>query len=377
MSERVEGFASDGYDAIVVGAGVHGSSAAWRLAARGARVLHLEQFEAGHARGSSHGPTRMIRRAYPSDVWDGLVDRAYAAWDLLEAESGRELVTRTGGLYARPVGEEAAGLRGPDCEPVDFKRAAEIFPGLSLGPEFGAVFDPNAGVIDAAGSLTALADLARAHGVERHDGTPVLSFASDATGVTVRTPKGSAKAAHLVICAGPWTAGLLPEFTDVLRVIRIVNIHVASANEPLLAPPSLGSFSVDVPGIGLMYGIPAFDGKAVKVGLDLGPDDDPAASPAPVTAEERETLHALVRRFLPAADGPITEDLACRYTMAPRNRFAIGPLPTRPHVLVAAACSGHAFKFGPAIGEALADLVQGAPRPDLAFLQPSHMLRPV
>jgi glycine/D-amino acid oxidase-like deaminating enzyme len=59
--------------------------------------------------------------------------------------------------------------------------------------------------------------------------------------------------------------------------------------------------------------------------------------------------------------------------MAPRNRFAIGALPGRPQVLVAAACSGHGFKFGPAVGAALADLVTGVDRPDLAKLSPAAM----
>ncbi|WP_214104885.1 FAD-dependent oxidoreductase [Acrocarpospora catenulata] len=364
---------SEHVDTIVIGAGVHGSSAAWQLAARGDRVLHLEQFEAGHGRGSSHGPTRMIRRAYPSPVWDELVDRAYQAWTALEAESGRALVTRTGGLYARPAGG-AGGLRGPNCTVVDAARAAEIFPGLALGEEYVAVHDPDAGVIDAAGALAALAELGRGYGVRRHDGTPALDWAPDGDGVVVRTPHGALRAARLVVCAGPWTGSLIPAFADVLRVIRIVNIHVGSSVTSTLAPPALGSFSVDVPDVGLLYGIPAIGGRAVKIGLDLGPDDDPADVPGPVTETERATLRALAARFLPTADGGVVEDLACRYTMAPNNRFAVGPLPETPQVLVAAACSGHGFKFGPAIGAALADLAYGLPRPDLDFLDPARML---
>ncbi len=42
------------YDVIVLGLGALGSGAAYWLAKRGARVLGLEQFELGHARGSSH-----------------------------------------------------------------------------------------------------------------------------------------------------------------------------------------------------------------------------------------------------------------------------------------------------------------------------------
>ena len=41
-----------------------GSAAAAQLARRGKRVLGIEQFELGHARGSSHGRSRMIRMCY-------------------------------------------------------------------------------------------------------------------------------------------------------------------------------------------------------------------------------------------------------------------------------------------------------------------------
>ncbi len=359
-------------DAVVVGAGIHGSSAAWRLAARGDEVLHLERSHPGHGEGSSHGPTRMIRRAYPSPIWDGLVERAYAGWADLERESGRTLLTSTGGMYAHPVGAE--GLRGPGCVVVDHARAAEIAPGLALGPDFEALHDPGAGVLDAEGALTALAELGRRYGVQRRDETPVLGWEPEDDGVIVRTPVGDVRAERLVLCAGPWIGDLVPAFAGLLHVVRIVNVHVGSSNPAMLAPPALGAFSVDVPDVGLLYGIPAIGGHAVKVGLDHGPADDPATPPGPVTPEEREVLRALAHRFLPAADGPVVEDIACRYTLAPRYRFAVGPLPTTPQVLVAAACSGHGFKFGPAIGEALADLAHGVARPDLSFLNPAEML---
>ena len=52
------------FDAIVIGVGGMGSAAAFELARRGRRVLALEQFALGHDRGSSHGHTRIIRKAY-------------------------------------------------------------------------------------------------------------------------------------------------------------------------------------------------------------------------------------------------------------------------------------------------------------------------
>ncbi|MEU5289592.1 N-methyl-L-tryptophan oxidase [Streptomyces umbrinus] len=371
-SSRPTGSPGDRADVIVVGAGIHGSSAAWQLAARGASVIHLDRFPAGHTEGSSHGRTRMIRRAYPAEIWDGLVDTAYNAWQELELASGQRLVTTTGGLYARAAGAPGT-LRGPGCENVDHARAAELFPGLRLCEGFSAVHDPAAGVIDAQASLTALAALARAHGVDRRDGCAVLRWRRDGEGVRVDTAQGVLHAGRLVVCAGPWTGELLPAFAGPLSVVRIVNLHLGSSRRHLLEPPLLGAFSVDVPDVGLLYGIPAFGGAGVKIGLDHGPPEDPSAPAGPVTEAERDRLLGLASRFLPAADGPVEETITCRYTMAPKNRFAVGRLPGEDRVLMAAACSGHGFKFGPALGAALADLAEGKERPDLDFLSPAAM----
>src|SRR5437763_4279086 len=93
------------YDVIVVGVGAMGSSTCCHLARRGARVLGLEQFDIPHARGSSHGQSRMIRMAYyehPDYV--PLLRRAYELWDELEAVSGQKVLYVTGGLYMGPPG---------------------------------------------------------------------------------------------------------------------------------------------------------------------------------------------------------------------------------------------------------------------------------
>ncbi len=64
-------------DVIVVGGGVMGSAAAYHLANDGLRVL-LEQFTVGHTRGSSHGPSRIIRLAYDSADYVQLARASYA-----------------------------------------------------------------------------------------------------------------------------------------------------------------------------------------------------------------------------------------------------------------------------------------------------------
>src|SRR3979411_1221025 len=96
---------------IGAGLGAHGSSAAYRLAARGASVLGFDRFARGHTLGSSGGLSRIIRLSYyehPDYV--PMLRRAWDLWRELERESGETLLTQTGGLYVGPpAGELVSG----------------------------------------------------------------------------------------------------------------------------------------------------------------------------------------------------------------------------------------------------------------------------
>lgn len=66
------------FNVIVLGLGGMGSAVAAELAARGQRVLGLEQFTTPHDQGSSHGNSRVIRQAYFEDpAYVPLLLRAY------------------------------------------------------------------------------------------------------------------------------------------------------------------------------------------------------------------------------------------------------------------------------------------------------------
>src|SRR5713101_8794968 len=98
-------------DVIVAGLGAHGSSAAYRLAARGASVLGFDRFARGHTLASFGGLSRIIRLSYyehPDYV--PLLRRAWDLWRELERESAQTLLTQTGGVYmGRPDGALVAG----------------------------------------------------------------------------------------------------------------------------------------------------------------------------------------------------------------------------------------------------------------------------
>src|ERR1700739_146866 len=87
------------YDVIVLGLGAMGSATAYHLAARGKRVLGIEQFTSPHDKGSSHGGSRILRQAYFEGAdYIPLVLRAYELWRRLEADAGVRLLHITGGL---------------------------------------------------------------------------------------------------------------------------------------------------------------------------------------------------------------------------------------------------------------------------------------
>src|ERR1700761_5121339 len=110
MTSPGTGFA---FDVVVIGAGLAGAATAWSAAERGLSVLTLEQFEPGHARGSSHGSARIVRRAYSDPLYVGLTGRAFELWREVETRSGASLLRFYGGLDFGPrrdVARVAAAL---------------------------------------------------------------------------------------------------------------------------------------------------------------------------------------------------------------------------------------------------------------------------
>ncbi|PVW03814.1 N-methyl-L-tryptophan oxidase [Microbacterium sp. Gd 4-13] len=351
-------------DVVVLGLGVHGSAAVASLARRGHRVVGLERFAAGHARGSSHGRTRMIRRAYPNPVWNGFVAEAYEAWAALERESGRTLIHRTGGVYAH---EGASQLQGPDCVALaDAAAVAGVFPGLRIPEGYGAVYDPNAGVLEAEAALDALRASATRNGADLRFGARVDGWDTTSSGIVVRAGDDEVRAGRLVVAPGSWAARMLPALAPIVEVWRILTLTVA-AGQPVAMPPQLGAFSIDRPE-GLVFGIPDAAGNGLKIGVDAGAVWDPEEPVAPATPAEVDELRALMSDYVPGIDTTVVEAAACLYTMTEDKRFVLGPLADGPEVIAVSACSGHGFKFGAAVGDAVADLHEGRSRDDLSFI---------
>ncbi len=354
------------YDAIVLGLGGIGSAATYWLAKRGARVLGLEQFELGHARGESHDHSRIIRYSYFSPVYVRLAKDAYAAWTSLQRDSGERVVFKTGGLDIRPR-DGAIPLEGyarsmQACGvPFEALDAAEIrkrWPVWDVGDDVHGLFQPDGGIIAAAKATAMHQRMAREHGATLRERSPVTAIATSGDdNVSVVADGKRLCARSLVIAAGPWSAGTL-ERLGVRIPLEVTKEQVMYFAAPDIAKFALGSFPIwiwmDDPAF---YGFPVFgEPGAVKITQDAGGKPvDPNTRGFGEDTEITGRVQDFIRRYLPAALGPIRLVKSCLYTLPPDRDFVVDALPEHPNVTVAIG-AGHAFKFAGVIGRMLADL---------------------
>jgi sarcosine oxidase len=360
------------YDAIVVGVGGMGSAALCELARRGRRVLGLEQFDLVHALGSSHGQTRIIRKAYAEhSAYVPLLHRAYERWYDLEQFQGKRLLTECGCLQiGRPDSSIVAGVLTSAAQhglPVESLSRADVqhrFPAFQLDEDMVGVLEREAGFLAVEECVRAHIDEARARGATVQSQEPVLSWEAGAGQVTVRTATASYHAAALVLTAGPWAARLLARWGAPLRLMRQVPFWVATADDRHYRRDVFPTFIVDT-GQGDYYGFPVISPQGLKLARHYGAPEliAPEQVERTVVPADEEPIRAFLRRYLPAADGPRRHAEVCTYTLTPDRHFVVDCHPEHDNVAIAAGFSGHGFKFASVIGEIMADLVEtGRPR---------------
>ncbi len=367
-----------GYDVIVVGLGGMGSATLYHLARRGVRVLGLEQFEPLHARGSSHGDSRIIRETYfEHPLYVPLVRRAHELWRDLEAESGESLMTIRGGLMiGPPEGSVVTGTLRSAHEhnlPHEVLSAEEVkrrYPAFQIPEEAAAVLDPRAGYLDPEACTRAHQELAVLAGAQTRSSEPVISWQASDAGVSVVTRTGRYQADKLLLSAGPWTASLAIG----VNVPLVVERQTVFWFDPPMPREEYESRRFPIyayefkPGV-ICYGFPELS-KGVKASVMH--DGEIVATPEAVQREVGEAdlrpLRAALSQVLPAlARSNVRDATTCLFTNTPDHDFVIDFHPAHANVLISSPCSGHGFKFASAIGEVQADLLtNGVSRFDLA-----------
>jgi len=354
------------FDVIVVGLGAMGSAAVYHLARRGQKVLGIDRFASPHTFGSSHGQTRIIREAYfEHPTYVPIVQRAYVLWDELAREAGAELLLKTGGLMiGRPDSVVFSGARrSADTHrlPHEILNAEQVrrrFPALRPDDDMSAILEPRAGILFPERCIASHLSLAVRHGANLRTEEPVLRWHKTSEGVTIVTTRGEYHADHVVFSAGSWVTQLLPELKLPFKVERQVLFWFEPTTSPALFYPERCPIHLwQFDDRRFFYGFPEL-GEGVKVAAHhAGALVSPDSICREVAAEEIGAMRSVVRRFLPAADGPLRSATVCMYTNTPDEHFWIDMHPECSRAIIASPCSGHGFKFSSAIGEILSQLV--------------------
>ena len=316
----------------VVGAGVMGCAAAWALAERGADVTLIEQFDLDNERGSSHGRTRIFRLAYPEPQWVQLAEEALAGWRELERRAECEVLALHGLVElcstTRLTSADVLDARG--IEHRLLSREEVRAHGVVLPEGWAALWQPDAGVVLADAARHAFLDVGR----------PAIE-----TGRRVES-LDDVDADVVVVTAGPWVTTLVPDVP--VRVTRETVAFFARNGAPDAVGRRARRRDAAPCDVRAARSRARAQGRSASRGHAADPDLDEGADPEIVAR-----ISAWVgERFPDVRPEPVGEQ-SCLYTTTEDESFV---LERRNGIVIGSACSGHGFKFAPAIGRRLAAL---------------------
>lgn len=365
MTERV--------DAVVIGAGGMGAATAWRLSEHGRSVVLLEQFEHLHARGSSHGQTRIFRVAYRDPRYTRLAGAAIPLWRELEEATSATLLEQGGQLdHGNPaaIDEIEASLvgHGYRAERMSPEAAHERWPGMNFDAD--VIHSPDGGRVFAERAVAAAVQAGIQRGATYLDRTPVERLQPRGDRVLVHAQGRVWEADQVVVAAGAWVEGLLAGQVPLPRLRVTIQQPAHFGIRDGYAFPSFVHHPVGADQLAYgAYGLQS-PGEGVKLGLEGTIHQiDLSERSFELDEDVNKALVRYARQWLPGADTSQMTATTCLFTETPDSHFIldrVGP------IVVCSPCSGHGFKFLPAIGEITAQLAMGRVHGEDAWLLSSE-----
>ena len=358
----------------VVGAGAFGGWTALWLLRRGARVTLLDAWGPGNARASSGGETRAIRAIYGGDrIYSEWVVRALELWREADRRWGAHLYRKMGALWM--CGDDDAYVRaalpaleelGLAVRTLPLTEARTRFPQVSFDGVAKAYLEEEAGTLLARRACEAVA---RAFVDEGGDYAALAARpAAMRSGVleSIELSDGARlEADAFVFACGPWLPELFPDaLADRITISRQeVYYFGAPAGAPRFAEAELPIWIDMEEGY---YGLPGGERRGFKVADSRrGAAFDPTHGDRLPSSEGIDAARAFLgRRFPELGSAPLLEARVCQYSNTPDGHLVVDTHPDADNLWIVGGGSGHGFKLGPALGEAVARHVLDGDRPD-------------
>jgi sarcosine oxidase len=368
-------------DVVVIGLGAMGASILYQLAKRGERVLGIDRFTPPHAKGSSHGGTRVTREAVgEGPAYVPFAVRSHQIIAELEKEFGRRFLVKSGTLVIGSPMSGATPLHGAQDFLASSIEMAERF-GIkhevldadqlrARYPQFRRFRDtdrgylePNAGYMLPEALIEAQIVGARAAGAEVLTNVVVEKIHQIGEKVIAETSAGTVQAKRAVVAAGAWTRGLLGAPFDRILTVTRQTIHWYDAeNFAPFAPERMPVFIWFVTDKLEDYftGFPVTDpreGVKMVASRDAPDIDHETVGPKAELWESNEFYNKHVGPNIVGVKPNVLNNATCFYTNTPDNGFIVDNHPKMDRVLVVSACSGHGFKHSLGIGEAVSQVI--------------------
>lgn len=365
------------FEVGIIGAGVHGASAAYHLAMTGVHPLIIDR---GAPAGGPTGRSSAVCRAYYTNQTLARVARDSLAMlrSFSELTSGRDAGFReTGFLFLHPA-DHVAQLKsvardlnalGTSVQLVSPEELRADYPLIKPEDVAMAAWEPGAGYADPVATTQGLFERAVDLGAHpRLHSNVVRIVALPAGGVRLELQDGSLfECRRLLIAAGPWTASLAAMVGVImpLTVERhiVVTLRWSRAKDLPYGHADLINNYYCKPEGGDLYCLGP---------LDPGEPVEPDAVVGSVRADEASSMAEAVTMRVPTMDDArIHGGWASLYDVSPDWQPVVGEI--GPGIFVDAGTSGHGFKLAPAWGRLVANLVLGQQStPDLAEFHPDR-----
>ncbi|KAJ9184143.1 hypothetical protein P3X46_007914 [Hevea brasiliensis] len=368
-------YSGDGYDVVVIGAGIMGSCTAYELAKRGEKTLLLEQFDFLHHRGSSHGESRTIRAAYPQDYYCAMAMESYTLWEEAQSEIGFKVYFKTQQFNMGPSDDKellsilsSFQKNSVPYQILDRQQTAEKFSRrINLPENWIGVFTELGGVIKPTKAVSMFQVLASRKGAILRDNVEVNSITKDGEkgGIWVSAANGEKFwAKKCIITAGAWARKLVKSVSGLELPIQALETtlcywRIKEGHESEFAIGSdFPSFSSC--GKQHVYGTPSLEFPGlIKVashdGYPCDPDKRPWG-PAKSLSYLKEWIEKIFSGLVDH-ERPVASQ-SCLYSMTPDEDYVIDFLGGEfgNDVVIGAGFSGHGFKMAPLVGRILADM---------------------